>query len=572
VVGTLEYMSPEQAQGQPVDARTDIFSLGVVLYEMLTGIRPFRGQSQPSILHEICFGAPAPPEQLRSEIPLELAALVRRCLAKSPEARYPSAAKLETALRDLEKELDLAGTASDDRTSTRIRPAVERASGESAPSRARLRPAVALLAVSALGLAGYGVVYYWAGRRAPGETPAAAADSPDSGVTPYALYNDGRTYLARSDQKGSVDRAIVLFERAVERDENYAPAYAGLAAAYRDKYVWTSRDGIWLEQAAAAARRAVELDPHLAVAHAELGLALAEKGESDEARTALEEALRLAPQNADAELGLGVIARASGRTSEAEGHFRKAIAARPDDWKIHSTFGELLFEEARYQEAQASYERVLELTPDNFSGWESLAAALHMQGRSADAAAALQRALEIQPDANTYSNLGTLLYFEARYLEAAAAFERAVELRPNQYLFWANLGDAYRWVPGSEKRARDAFRRAIQLARQRLETNPSDRSPRARLAEFLAKVGDTGAALQALAELETEPNKSPDMWFVITKAYELCGERDKALDALSEALSAGYSVEEVKSEPELIELREDVRYHRLVLRWDAEGK
>jgi len=100
VLGTPSYMSPEQAEGRPVDGRSDVFSFGSVLYEMLTGHRPFQGDSQVSVRKAVLTTTPPPPRTLRAEIPPDVERIVFRCLQKEPEARYPSGAEL---LRDLDE-------------------------------------------------------------------------------------------------------------------------------------------------------------------------------------------------------------------------------------------------------------------------------------------------------------------------------------------------------------------------------------------------------------------------------------------------------------------------------------
>lgn len=139
-VGTVGYMSPEQVQGLPVDARSDVFSLGIILYELLTGKRPFAAEHAAAALYSIVHETPPPVRQVNPDVPAEIARIVDRALAKNPPDRYPDAGAMESELRTVARTLDISRISSGRMTAM-------------PPRRNRLAWGIAGLAIMIAGLA-----------------------------------------------------------------------------------------------------------------------------------------------------------------------------------------------------------------------------------------------------------------------------------------------------------------------------------------------------------------------------------------------------------------------------------
>ena len=110
-IGTVSYMSPEQARGQEIDARSDLFSAGVVLYEMATGQLPFQGPTVATIFEGLLTKAPTPPSELKAGVPAELDHIILKALEKDREMRYQGAAELRADLKRLKRAADSGRTA-----------------------------------------------------------------------------------------------------------------------------------------------------------------------------------------------------------------------------------------------------------------------------------------------------------------------------------------------------------------------------------------------------------------------------------------------------------------------------
>jgi Tol biopolymer transport system component len=255
VMGTISYMSPEQALGQPLDARTDIFSLGVVLYELLSGVQPFRGDSEAATYNAILNLTPPALTKTIEQVPLELAAIIERTLEKDRDLRYQTAADLRAALKRLQR----------DSSSNSRAAAVPTA--KASPWRWRLGAAALLVAGGAL---------FWWWRLPPTVTEAPRAlSSPlprnvsftpqtDLTGTEYfpTLSPDGKTLIYASLEAGNWDlwqqtvgqrKRVNLTKDTPEMDTQPAFSPDGKQVAFRSE-----RDGgglFALELASGAVRK-----------------------------------------------------------------------------------------------------------------------------------------------------------------------------------------------------------------------------------------------------------------------------------------------------------------------------
>ena len=577
VVGTTYAMSPEQALGLPVDSRSDLFALGSLLYEMVTGVAPFRADTKSATLARICSLRQPSASSLRPEMSQTLSDLIDYLLEKDPAHRPQSAEDVTVTLdvlagsRASQSQASGGGFAVDGETTLveGYRASAHRrdSGSQQPPSRPRARTDAHLsLETSWSRLPAVRRTSLWAGLIlalvvASGYVLTRKAAPLDS----YFLYRDGLEHLSRYDRKGNLDQAIEDFQKILAQDDHHAAAHAALAKAYWLKLVDESRDPIWLGRALSMAHRAVELDDDLAMAWVSLGLANHEAGKIDESAQDFNRALRLEPLNADAYYGLGRVYEAQKKIPEAEAAHRKAIAIRPDSM-YYDELGGLYYRTGRMPEAISAFRKSIERSPGSFYGYRDLGAAYYAQGDLDRAATQFQKALQIQPDSTLYGNLATLYFAQGFYQQAAETFEKALAMPggANSYFQWGNLGDACRWAPGKKERSREAYLRGIQLIREELRKKPENVTLHSRLALYLAKRGDRNEALAELARLETTAGKDPRARYRMLVAYEVIGARDKALAALSQALRGGFPIEEIRLDPELLDLRADPRYHDLL--------
>jgi serine/threonine protein kinase/Flp pilus assembly protein TadD len=535
-MGTAPYMSPEQAQGDLTDARTDIWSLGVVLYEALAGQLPFEAPHHLATLYSIINEDPPAITEHRPEVSEDLASVVKRGLTKDKAERYQTASEI---LADLGGEL--AHQSSITRSRVVSGAQVDNSGGR--PNRVKWMGAIAASAVGVVVLAG---TWIYLGGDGGGPRPTPTPLTP----TAEALYTQGQYYLQRYEESSNLDQAITLFEDAKSESPGNSAVEAGLAEAYYRKYILID-DRKWLEGALAAADRALELDGGSAQALSIRGLVNNARGQTTQAISDFQAALEIDESNADATRGLANSYADQGRTEEAEEQYKKAIELDPSDWTGYKTLGIFYFKQARFDDAEQQFRNLIRLTPDNALAYSNLGLSLMMQGRFNGAAESLEKSISISPRAGAYSNLGTVRFYQERFSESVEAYQNAIEINPNNETNWGNLGDGLRRHGQSSDEAADAYRRAIELLNRQLVQNPNDAHGRAKLAYWLACLGrDRDAQAELLQALQISPNDA-DVLFEATLVHEFSGRREKAIDSYKAALTSGYSLQLAGRHPDL---------------------
>ncbi|MGA2000087.1 MAG: protein kinase [Terriglobales bacterium] len=554
LAGTLSYMSPEQASGKAVDVRTDIWSLGVVLYQMLTGRLPFDKESAGSTVLAILNSPPAPMGKVSEALTL----VIYRALAKTPADRYQSCAEL---LKDFQ------GLALDDRRPTaavdkhELHRRVHLAALSAAPKRVSRR-ALWMASLAAVVLLALLVAWAAPAVRARFFGSSATSGAANKTSSPaYDSYLKGQNYLERYDKPANIEAAIAQFRAAVAADPNFALGFAGLGEAYWDKYR-INRDLQWIPQAETYSRRAIELNDQLPSVHIILGRILTVANQRDLALHELQQALKLDAQNADALRGLAAVYDSTGRRDDAERLYREATVLRPDSWSAFNEFGNFYLRHREYAKAAGQYRRAVELTPDNAHAHNNLGLTLDNLGRAGEAEPELKKSIQLQPTGHAYTMLGRLYYRQRRWADAAAMMEQGLQLDRGDYRLWANLALTYDWL-GDKERADRAYAEELVRLEAVAKLNPDDADVQSRLGLLYAR---QHLRAKAISHLEGALARAPDRPDILSNAadgYEYLGDRSRALDLAKKALAKGMSMQEFERDPRMRALRLDPRFQRL---------
>ena len=683
-LGTTAYMSPEQIRGEEADTRCDIWSFGVVLYEMISGKLPFGGDYDHSIIYSVMNSDPPPLISADgSEVDTDMDRIVNRCLLKSADERYQTMTQVLGDLQTVGKGgisgKDAAATTSAVPESSgrkrgvtigvagvliallllfMIRPGSDQSwfspsdtvhlavlpftnigsdpgrqvfadglvetltsqlsqmeqfqrnlwvvpageirsyniasagqayqlfkvnyaiTGSIQPIANRLRLTLSLIDSRNLRQLNSVVIdvdennlldlheksvenlLRMLNLELNPESISIISEGKTSVPEAFELYIKGLGYLQRYERREDLDEAIYAFEEAIKLDASFALAHAAIGQAYWRKYDNTM-DRIWAERASERANEAYRLNDRLLQAHITLGIIKNGTGRYSEAINHFRDALSADPTNAEAYQGLAQAFEYSGDLDEAETTYRRAIQLKPDNWSGYNALGTFYFRNSRYEDAKEQFRQVIELTPDNYRGYLNLGSMYYFTGMLSEAREMYEKSLEFEETFSAASNLGTLYFAEGLFAEAARAYETALELNDSHYYLWGNLATAYYYAPGQRDKAEAAYLRAINAAHETLKVNENDADAIISLAGFNARVGNDEAARSYINRALVLAPENSAVMYLAAAAYEYLGEREEALRYIEDAIQSGYSISEIRGQPELQDLIADPRFREL---------
>ena len=612
VMGTVHYMSPEQAVGQAIDARSDIWSFGVVLYEMATGRKPFVGANTGETIERIRHSQPEAIARFNYEIPAELERIIRKCLEKNRENRYQSARELMIDLKNLRRDLE-----SDPIATTKI--SIERKSG--------LRSPILIAGVAVLILSAIAGAYYLSRRDRP-ETPVASTGQIKSlAVLPFKpLVASNRDETLELGMADTLITRLSNIRQVDVRPISAVRKYSGLEqdaiAAGREQQVDAVLDGViqrsgdqvrvtvrclrvndgsqlWSGQFQENMTEIFAVQDSISerVASA-LALSLAggerqqlTKHHTDNAeayelylkgrfqmsrltddgflkgRDYFQQATKLDPNYAlahaalaDSYMLLGGWNVATPRETfpKARDAALRALQVDPSLAEPHATIAMVSFAfDWDWKAAEQEFKRAIDLNPNYPDAHQMYSYYLAAMKRFDESLAQMQRAKELDPASlSKLAGIGEILNYMGRTDEAKAQYEKCLEMDPNSGFANWSLGNVY-----LHKRMYDQaiiqYKKAIPLS----GTSPDEPST---LAYAYAKSGLRKQALDTVAELMKRSERNYVSSTLIAATYAALGDRDDAFKLLEKAIEQRDGVLVfINIDPLFEDLRSDTRYTAL---------
>jgi serine/threonine protein kinase/tetratricopeptide (TPR) repeat protein len=518
-VGTVAYMSPEQARGEEADQRSDIFSLGVILYEMFTRKLPFKGEHEAAIFHAIINEQPQPPARFNNRVSPEVERIVFKALAKDKEERYQHADDLRADLKVESKGMEYAKTASV------VRPA------EVGKSK---KTAALPLILGGLGVIILVLVYLaFVGQKQPSNLrvgrPSLAvlylqnmSDSPEDEYFAAGMTEDiitqlskisGLRVVSRSEMEQFKDQPVSMkavadklgvdyvMEGSVRKHGNKLRITCQLIQADDGFHVWADSYDRGMEDLFD-----IQADVAREVASAlEVALAPAELEEIEKKPTLDVRAYNYYLQGREyyfgqassreyLELAIGMFERAL----EVDSSFALAYAGLSDCYSSYVMFA-VDVKMSWLEEAEKAANKALSLDPELAEAHRALSRLYSVQGKTEEAIQAAERAVEANPHyAEAWRLLGNWYMEAKRYAEAEEALLKALEVKPTESGLFTGLMQLYQlW--GRHDKVDEYFRRGV-------EVQPTNEAIYGRMSAVLLLRGDVERAKQmAYKALELDP-------------------------------------------------------------------
>ena len=382
-------------------------------------------------------------------------------------------------------------------------------------------------------------------------------------VDAYDAYLRGIEYLRMPSDATTLLVAEGFLKEALALDPEYADAYSAMCkkqlAAYK-----LSRDAGHFGIAEQSCQRALEFSEESADVHLALGGLYIASGKNENALHEYEEALDENVNLADTYIGLAKANTALGRNDEAEAHLRRAIETDVSYWASFNAMGVFLFGEGRFLEAAEFFHMFINRADDDALALGNLGAAYYLAGDFKHAAEAWERSLEVKPTLVAYANTGSMYFFLGDFDRAADRYAMAANLAPNDYQMWGNLADAYYFSEDKKSAAAVVYKRALDLAEQRVAINANDPDALSDVAYYYSRLDERDKASAINAEALEQWPDNMYVYYNSALIHARFGETNEALTSLEHAVELEYQRELLPLDPAFAGLRNEERFRQLV--------